>query len=137
MARILVCDHCRTPDGVHAGQLELCAKCAIDVLMRLLQSDIPGMRENVLAFAQPAAPASPPIQPLTTQQPLSDEDKAARRRTALFVQHQTEIFAVDPENLPDKLPQTIKYGPKGEEREVEVLEAVPGKPGMFFAKIMV
>lgn len=134
MARIVVCDHCRTPEGVHAGQFDLCAKCAIGVLETLLGSDQPAVHVAVMdAIKEPMQdPADRP-----PPKPFSDEEVAARRMTALFVQHQTKIYKIQPPDLLDKLPQTIKYGPEGEQETVEVLEGVPGKPGWYFAKIVV
>ena len=138
MARIVVCDQCSTKEGVHAGAYDLCAKCAVGILERLTKSTAPGVREVVIAAIGQPNQAGPDDgeKPATPAAPLSDEAKAAQRQAALDLEHQQRVYRVQPLVPIKSLPQTIKYGPRGEEVPVMVLEAVPGLAGWYFAKMV-
>lgn len=133
--KITVCDHCGTKDGVQAGGgFDLCGPCAWRVLDRLAKSTVPGMREAVLADVAANARAGQ-TEKSAPVDPLSVEDQIKQRLASLFVEHNQKIFVIKPEKAPLFVPATLKYGP--DHQNVLAIERVPGKPGEFFAKIVV
>lgn len=120
---ILYCDSCDKPQSdvgpilptyfLKEGQ-EMCLKCAVAELHKLYGKEM----------AKDLAPES-----------VSPETKALDdQRQLLFREHGVPIYVVTPKQSV-KRSQVIKYGKPGNEKEVEILAEVQGKPGEYFAKL--
>ena len=127
MATILVCDACGVHEGVHqpesGGEFDLCGRCAIEALDRLVRDDaihktvmgvVSAMAADNGSYHVKSQENKAATEPSVAE--LSDEEKKriiARRRSALFAQHATEIYGVTPD-IPVEVGQVIKYGGRGD-----------------------
>lgn len=144
MARVLVCDRCGTPKGVQSQvnlSVDLCHDCALNLLGEFVSKEL--IAERRATWSEKWEPAfgvdltdrreTVPPEGATV---LTNEALIIQRRATLFARHAATIYDIVLKKPVTEFPHTTKYGPPGEEDTVQVLEAIPGKPGHYFAKVI-